>query len=143
MLQNRRVLVVDDHEDSRSLFEHVLRCEQAYVMLASSVSQALQIVGCYKPHLILTDIALPGEDGFSLLRQIRQMSLGQIKRVPVVAVTGFVSCDLLSEVQQAGFQECLLKPVDLDRLLQTVKTLTSPKLVEFDWDTRLNQSIFF
>jgi len=132
MLHNRRVLVVDSNEDSRGLLDVVLRSENADVLLTSSVSQALENLIWYNPHIVLTELVLPHEDGFSLIQKIRQMSKRQLNLVPVVAITGWATQTIFAETQQAGFQACLLKPFDFNQLVQAVQFFTTVNLSEIE-----------
>jgi CheY-like chemotaxis protein len=108
--------VVDDHDDARRLLGVVLRRSGANVSEAGSVRQGLDAVGRARPELVITDIGLPGEDGYALLRAIRALVPG----LPVVAITGFGSQTERERARAAGFNAFLVKPVEPARLRQTV-----------------------
>jgi CheY-like chemotaxis protein len=103
MLTGVRVLVVEDHEDSRDILQQVLTHEGALVSMAASAREALVKVGVVD--VVVTDIAMPGEGGLWLSAQIEQSS----HRPPVIAVTGFAEDD---DVAGASFARVLRKPID-------------------------------
>ena len=109
VLHGVSVLVVDDDADFLELASLVLRRAGADVRTASSVYAADAVVKSWKPTLVLTDLAMPVEDGFMLLASVRT-AFGD--RVPVVAVTAYSTQENRARVEQAGFDLCLTKPVD-------------------------------
>jgi PAS domain S-box-containing protein len=115
-LSGSRILVVDDHDDARRLLGVVLRRSGANVSEAGSVGQGLDAVRRARPELVITDIGLPGEDGYALLREIRAL----VPELPVVAITGFGSQTERERARAAGFNAFLVKPVEPSRLRQTV-----------------------
>jgi CheY-like chemotaxis protein len=121
-LQGARVLVVDDHDDARELLAIVLEMEGAQVTQADSVRAALSAVASGEFDVLVSDIGMPGEDGYALIRQLRARVSGA-HTIPAVAVTAFVSREERRAALAAGFQEHLAKPVDLRALVDVVARL--------------------
>lgn len=107
-----RVHVVEDHDDSREFLRHVLRQAGAHVITASGARAALPFVS--DVDIVVTDYAMPGEDGCWLLRQVETGP----HRVPVIVVTGF-SDD--PDVKSASFARVLRKPTDPWRLCADIR----------------------
>jgi CheY-like chemotaxis protein len=120
VLAGLRVLVVDDDEDTAQLFAVALTACGAEVVTASSTSEALRILSGHVPDVVVSDIAMPGADGYSLVRQIRQLPDPRISNVPVLAVTAFGREHFRERVLAAGFHDHLEKPVDPERLCLAV-----------------------
>jgi CheY-like chemotaxis protein/nitrogen-specific signal transduction histidine kinase len=112
LLKGVRVLAVDDEADSLALICEILGEAGAEVQSARSVSEALTRLGEAKPDVLVTDIAMPDQDGFSLLQRARESG----HRVPAVAVTAYSSADDRVRVLAAGFAAHLPKPVDAQEL---------------------------
>jgi CheY-like chemotaxis protein len=106
-----RVLVVEDHDDSRDILEQVLSHAGAHVVAVSNARAALSLVS--DVDIVVTDFAMPGEDGCWLLRQVE----GGPHRVPVIVVTGFGDND----VRRAPFARVLSKPTDPWRLCADIR----------------------
>ncbi len=125
-LDGAKILAVDDNEDNRDLFAIILQSLGAEVRLAGSAKEAMKILAEYKPDLVLSDISMPGEDGFSLLSQIRQREKKlELKSVPVVALTAHAAQDDIRRVLAAGFNEHIAKPVEKSILSNVIKRFTS------------------
>ncbi len=100
-----RVLIVEDHDDSRDLLEQVLQHEGALVVASRSADEALAHVG--EVDVVVTDIAMPGHDGFWLLHEVRRRN----QPMPVIAVSGY--SDLQEKaLREAAFARVLRKPID-------------------------------
>jgi signal transduction histidine kinase/CheY-like chemotaxis protein len=123
-LQGRSVLVVDDEPDSRQLVASALRAHGAHVHVASSVQDALGCVSAEPIDLLVTDLAMPGEDGYSLVRRLRGPDAPRRGPLPVVALTAFVRAEDRDRVMAEGFDGFLAKPVEIDELVATVARLT-------------------
>jgi CheY-like chemotaxis protein len=93
----------------------LLEGRNAKVRAVDSVNAARDALITRKPHLLISDIGLPGEDGYALIRYLR--SLESHKNVPALAVTAFVRAEDRQQVLEAGFDEHMPKPVDADRLI--------------------------
>jgi two-component system, chemotaxis family, CheB/CheR fusion protein len=105
-LVGRHLLVVEDDKDARDIFCAMLDYEGAMVLGTASAEEALAILKTVRPHAIITDIVLPGRDGFWLLQQLR--SSQRMRTVPVVAVTAVAGRE---EILDAGFDAYVAKPV--------------------------------
>ena len=86
------MLVVDDDDDTRELVRTILEYAGALVTLAAGAPAALEVVARLSPDVILSDIAMPGADGYALLRQVRASTPEQAPRIPAIAVTATVEC---------------------------------------------------
>ncbi len=121
-LQGLRVLVVDDEPDARALVQRLLQDCQATVATASSADEALHFLDTAMPHVIVSDVGMPGTDGYSLMRRIRARSdAGAV--VPAIALTAYVRAEDQSRAIAAGFQCHLRKPVEAAALLSNVERL--------------------
>ena len=105
-LVGRHLLVVEDEKDARDVFCAMLDYEGAMVLGAASAEEALSILRTVRPHAIITDIALPGHDGFWLLEQLRASR--RTDKIPVVALTAVAGRE---EILDAGFDAFVAKPV--------------------------------
>jgi CheY-like chemotaxis protein len=105
-----RVLLVEDDRDSRELMQFMLERRGAEVTAVGSVREALEVLDRAPPAVVVSDIAMPGEDGYALIRKIRALGL----RIPAVAVTAFSRAHDRERALAAGFQAHLTKPVEID-----------------------------
>jgi PAS domain S-box-containing protein len=121
-LDGLRVLVVDDEADARRLLTKVLGEVGAMVTAAGSVAEALAAVETTKPHVLLSDIAMPDQDGYDLIRQLRGAGHSS-KELPAVALTAFAHRDDRLRVLLAGFQVHVPKPIDPHELIAVIATL--------------------
>ena len=121
-LDGLRVLVVDDDPDARDAVAGILRYHAASVTTASSASDALARLGEEPVDVVLADIAMPGRDGYDLMRSIRQ-GRGPSSQVAAAAVTAFSAKEDRQRALDAGFQAHIAKPVQADRLLAMVLSL--------------------
>lgn len=120
VLNGVRVLVVDDDRDSAELFEMALRICGAQVRTSNSASAALDMCAAAPPDVVVTDIAMPGADGYWLVRQIRQLPDERARTIPVVAVTAFGREHVRERALASGFVEHLIKPVEPEDLCLAV-----------------------
>ena len=117
-------MVVDDDDDARDLFHAVLEYCGARVHTAESASEALTALAHVRPDVILSDLVMPGQDGYALLRSLRARQT--LRDVPVVALTGYASSHVPEAVLAAGFTAFLEKPVEPWELCRTVDRLSRP-----------------
>ena len=121
-LRGVTVMVVDDDEESRHVVAaHLETCEAA-VLTAASAAEALDLLQQHSVHVLLADIAMPGEDGYSLIRRLRALN-APISSVPAAALTAFAREEDRQEALDAGFQLHLSKPIDAGSLIAAVATL--------------------
>lgn len=121
------VLVVDDELDARELLRTVLARSRATVTVAASAREALECLALRMPNVLVSDIGMPGEDGYSLVKKMSAHAALQGKIRPIaVAVTAFASSEDRERALRAGFQSHLAKPVDPAELVLTIASLVSP-----------------
>src|SRR5262249_32449865 len=118
-LDGLRVLVVDDEADSNEAVRALLSSCGAEVRPAASVAQALEILGDWTPHLLVSDIGMPGEDGYALIAKVRGLEAGR-ERTPAIALTAHAGVEDRVRVLSAGFQMHVPKPVEPAELLAAV-----------------------
>jgi two-component system CheB/CheR fusion protein len=116
-LRGQKVVVVDDDAASVETLLRLLELEGAVVTAATDVQQAYQAIRAQVPDLVITDIAMPGEDGYRLRAD------PSTARLPVIALTGFGRAADVKRAIAAGFDAHLKKPLTLDRLLSTLAQL--------------------
>jgi CheY-like chemotaxis protein len=122
-LEQLRVLVVDDEEDARELARTVLAGAGAEVRLASSVREGLAAIEGFRPHLLVSDIGLPGETGYDLIGRVRALGAERGGAIPAVALTALASEDHARRALLAGFQMHVPKPIEPDALVSVVARL--------------------
>jgi CheY-like chemotaxis protein/nitrogen-specific signal transduction histidine kinase len=106
-LRGAKVVVVDDEDDVRSYALTVFRMGGAEVRAAASAEEARELVQEWRPDIVVTDIGMPGEDGYDLLRWLRQQTA-----LPVVALTAYAREEDRDRAEDAGFDAFVAKPVD-------------------------------
>jgi CheY-like chemotaxis protein len=117
LLEGLHILVVDDEVDARELFAMVLRSTGARVTVAGGVDEALAAFVAGRPDVLISDIGMPGEDGYSLIRRVRSLSADAGGSIPAVALTAFTSREHRERALASGFTMHVPKPVDPDRLI--------------------------
>jgi len=122
-LYGLKILVVDDDSDTRDLVEWVLKRVGAEVTAVGSALEALEALRREKPHVLVSDIAMPGEDGYALLKSVRALPPEQGGKIPAIALTAhsLVQDRLLS--LRAGFQSHVPKPVVPEELVEVVASV--------------------
>lgn len=120
-LAGKSVLVVDDDADSREMIAAVLERSGAVVSMAESAPEAFAAFQRERPNVVLLDLGLPDEDGFSLLKRLRE-SPGRdgADAVAAIALTGYGSPEDRDQTRRAGFQAHLVKPIGLSDMLDCV-----------------------
>jgi len=119
-LRGVRVLIVDDDEDTVDLFAAALAACGAEVVTATSAPEALGLVTLRSPAVVVSDIAMPGTDGYWLVHEIQQLADERLRKIPVIAVTAFARHHMRAESLAAGFVDHLEKPVDPAALCRAV-----------------------
>ena len=118
-LNGVRILVIDDQELTRDLVTAVFRRAEAEVHAASSVREGIEEFRAKKPDVVVCDLAMPEEDGFSFVRAIRALE-PPANATPVIALTAFGRPEERQYALAAGFDEYLKKPIDPEGLAATV-----------------------
>ena len=118
-----KILVVDDDADTRELLEWVLKRTGAEVVVAGSAREALEALERSKPHVLVSDIAMPEEDGLGLMRRIRALPKERGGRIPAVALTAHSMVQDRLQSLRAGFQSHVPKPVVPEELVEVVTSI--------------------
>jgi PAS domain S-box-containing protein len=118
-----RVLVVDDEEDARHLMESVLVRSGAEIRAAGSVEDAWRCVQDAWPHILLTDLGMPGEDGFALIRRLRALERDGDRRIPAGAITAYSRNEDRQRALEAGFDLHLSKPAGPEAIVEAAVAL--------------------
>jgi CheY-like chemotaxis protein len=116
-----KVLVVDDEEDTREVIRRMLSQSGAEVMVASSAEEAMVMLKLEHPKVLVSDIGMPGKDGYELMREVRRSVEGA--RIGAVALTAFARSEDRTRAIRAGFQKHMAKPIEPHELLVTVGDL--------------------
>jgi PAS domain S-box-containing protein len=114
------VLLVDDEDDVREALRLILQQNGMVVTTAASAQEAFALVERLQPDVLLSDIAMPGEDGLSLIRRVRLLPPGAGGLTPAAAVSAYATAGDRRSALLAGFQHHLAKPVDPARLLDVI-----------------------
>ncbi len=122
-LNGLRILVVDDEADTRELLRTLLGSCHAQVRTAASSTEALRVLQEEALDLIISDIGMPGEDGYTFIRKVRALSSGRASRLPAVALTAYAGGENRTRVLLAGFQSHVPKPVEPIELLAVLVSL--------------------
>lgn len=119
-LEGIKVLAVDDEADARLLLETVLKSCGATVATCGSVEEAVRLLDEFGPDVLVSDIGLPGEDGYSLIRRIRQNEHSSRRRIPAVALTAFARTADRFHALSAGYNMHVPKPAELALVVSTL-----------------------
>ncbi len=122
-LKGARVLVVDDEPDGREIVRRMLERCDAVVATASSAEEGRRLVQEFRPDVLVSDIGMPGEDGYQFLRSIRDSEAGYGRKVPALALTAFARSEDRRRALLAGFDMHVAKPVDAAELVTVVARL--------------------
>jgi PAS domain S-box-containing protein len=124
ILEDLRVLVVDDEADARALLEAILERDGATVKIVSSTQEALKVFSTFKPHVLVSDIGMPGENGYSLIQQLRSLPAHQGGQTPAIALSAYAREEDRLQAERAGFQLHMSKPVNAKELVAAVANLS-------------------
>jgi two-component system CheB/CheR fusion protein len=122
-LRGRRILIVEDDPKTREALRALFESVEAEVRTAEDSARALLMYDGFRPEIMVCDVAMPGEDGCSLLRRIRALSLERGGQVPAIALTALAGNEDKLRTRASGFQKHLAKPVDIHELLVTASAL--------------------
>ena len=115
-----RVLVVDDDEDARQMIGAVLMRFGAGVRLCGTAGEALETLPLWRPDVLVSDIGMPHEDGYDLIRRVRALSPGQGGQTPAVALTAYAREEDRARALAAGYDAHVAKPVESAELVKVV-----------------------
>lgn len=135
-LEGLRVAVVDDDPDARELMRVVLEAAGARVTTCGSCEEALALFSDKatvaltprRPDVIVADIAMPGQDGFDLIRALRRLEAARGGAIPALALTGFAGEETRLQSLAEGYQEHLTKPLPMEELVTTIARLAGSYL---------------
>jgi PAS domain S-box-containing protein len=123
-LSGVHVLVVDDEPDARALVKQLLEDNHAQVSIASSTAEAHALLAHTRFDLIVSDIGMPEEDGYSLIQKLRALDAEAGGRTPAVALTAYARVEDRVKALRAGYQMHLVKPIEPSELITVVASLT-------------------
>ncbi|NMO13674.1 response regulator [Pyxidicoccus fallax] len=123
-LRGLNVLVVDDAPDAREFLTTVLETCGAQVVTAASAAEGMEQVQRFRPDAVVSDVGMPGEDGYSFIRRLRALPPAQGGQSPAIAVTAFTRMDDRARALLAGFQSHLPKPIEPSELVRVLASLT-------------------
>lgn len=124
-LQGLRVLVVDNNVDSCTLLSLLLQPYGVEVRTAQLAKQAFMLCVHWQPDVIVSDIALPEENGIALIQQVRARLGAWEKRIPAIAVTGYVSEEIRQNALSQGFDLWFTKPLNFDQFISGLTSLVT------------------
>jgi signal transduction histidine kinase/CheY-like chemotaxis protein len=122
-LRDLRVLVVDDEQDARDLMKQILEECEARVLAVGSVAAALEVFEAFYPDVLISDIGMPGEDGYDLIRQVRALPAERGGGVAAAAITAFARAEDRRRALLSGYQAHLAKPIERDDLITIAASL--------------------
>jgi DNA-binding response OmpR family regulator len=117
ILNNLRVLVVDDDQDTRDLLRYFLQSHGATATLTDNVTEALELVSKDHPDVVVSDISMPDYNGYALVAAIRKQGAA----MPIVALTAFTSERDREMALSSGFTDYIAKPFEPEELISTIK----------------------
>jgi CheY-like chemotaxis protein len=123
VLEGLRIVVVDDDSDARDLLATVLAQRSAEVFVAESAAEALELVQRERPNALISDIAMPEEDGYMLIGRVRALPEDQGGRTTSIALTAYAGRADRKRALDAGFDTHFSKPVDIDKLVLALAML--------------------
>jgi CheY-like chemotaxis protein len=123
-IEGTKILVVDDEHDARILLRTILEQCGAEVETSENAAQAFSSIENYKPDILVSDIGMPDEDGYDLIRKIREKEKGTGKRLPAVALTAFARAEDRLKALTAGYNMHVPKPVEPAELIVVIANLT-------------------
>lgn len=118
-----RILLVEDNEDSREMLKVLFAQYDLNITAVGTAAEALESVRQAPPDLLISDIGMPGEDGYALIRKIRQLPPEKGGLVPAIALTGYASLQDRDLALKDGYQEHISKPIDINKLIELIKDL--------------------
>jgi CheY-like chemotaxis protein len=120
-------LIVDDEADTREFVRTVLEQCGSEVTTASSVSEALGVLENHRQDFLISDLGMPREDGYALIRKVRELPAEKGGSTPAAALTAYARADDRNRALRAGFQVHIPKPIDPETLVSVVANLARKK----------------
>jgi CheY-like chemotaxis protein len=126
-LRGVQLLMVDDDQDALDMLSLLLADAGASVRTATSAAEALALLRWIRPDVLLSDLAMPDEDGYSLIRSLRTVERESGRRTPAVALTAYVRVQDRARAVDAGFDVFVEKPVDPEELVSVIGGLVDSR----------------
>ena len=120
-LNGINILLVEDDRDTRMLIQRMLELRGAQVTAAASAAEALKSFSATVPDVLVSDIAMPDEDGYSLMRKVRSLSRDAGGQIPAIALTGYASAKDKADTFAAGYQAHVAKPLEPTDLITAIE----------------------
>jgi signal transduction histidine kinase/CHASE1-domain containing sensor protein len=120
LLSGVNVLLVDDDSDTLNLMATALKRRQANVTAVSSAGEAIEAIREKLPDVLVSDIAMPGEDGYGLIEKVRSLDSAEAQSIPAVAITAYAKDEDRERALSSGFQIYVAKPIELAELVSVV-----------------------
>jgi len=127
-LTGLNVLVVDDEPEARALLRRLLEMRGATVRIAAAATEAVELVLAEAPDVLVSDIGMPGEDGYALIRRVRALPPARGGLVPAVALTAYARAGDRGRALRSGYQSHLTKPLDAASIVLTVARLAGREI---------------
>jgi len=126
-LEGVQVLLVDDDQDTLSMLTVMLTERKARVMGVASATEAIEALEWFRADVLVSDLTLPGEDGYSLIAKVRALEAQNARRIPAVALTAYVRIEDRARALSAGFNMFVPKPVEPSELVTAIANLAEPE----------------
>ncbi len=126
LLKGLKILLVEDDPNTREAFTLTLESFGAQIQAAASTEEGLEVIERFKPDILVSDIAMPGEDGYSLIQKVRTLN-SDLSKIPAIALSACAGADDIRRVRLAGFQDHVAKPADSKKLALTIAHLAGRK----------------
>jgi signal transduction histidine kinase/DNA-binding response OmpR family regulator len=128
ILDGLRILVVDDEADSRELITAILTGCGGEINCCESVAEAMKAIRDWKPDLLVSDIGMPNEDGYSLIKKVRSLRSKRAKQLPAVALTAYATKEDKARALSTGFQMHVAKPIEPEILVMSIASAIGRKM---------------
>jgi DNA-binding response OmpR family regulator len=119
------ILVIEDDNDTRFFITTVLEMDGAKVRSVISADAARKVLSEFQPDVLISDIGLPGEDGYTFIRKFRALKLNNCGRVPAIALTAYTDSESRIRALEGGFDTHVSKPIDPEELVEIVASLVA------------------
>ncbi|MBD2508165.1 MULTISPECIES: response regulator [unclassified Nostoc] len=119
------ILVIEDDNDTRFFITTVLEMDGARVIPVISADAAHKVLSELQPDVLISDIGLPGEDGYTFIRKFRALKSNNCGRVPAIALTAYADAEARIRALEGGFDTHVSKPIDPDELVEIVANLVA------------------
>jgi CheY-like chemotaxis protein len=127
VLAGLRIVIVDDDADAREMLATLLTQRTAEVFAGESAAEAFDLLLRERPDVLVSDIAMPEEDGYMLIRRVRALSADEGGRIPALAVTAYAGRADRTRALEAGFDGHFAKPIDIDSLVERLVEIRSAR----------------